>query len=42
MCPTKPKKLEVMMAVGIEVTVDKTNDDYDVSAVFGKREVLKS
>jgi hypothetical protein len=28
--------------VGIEVTVDKTNDDYDVSAVFGKREVLKS
>ncbi|MCI77295.1 hypothetical protein A2U01_0098565, partial [Trifolium medium] len=29
-----------MMVVGIEVTVEKTNDDHDVSTVFGKREDL--
>ncbi|MCI01479.1 hypothetical protein A2U01_0022505, partial [Trifolium medium] len=38
MCPTQTEKVEIMMVVGIEVTVEKTHDDHDVSVVFGKRE----
>jgi hypothetical protein len=30
-----------MMVVEIEVTVEKTNDDHDANAVFGKREDWK-